>query len=143
MNRSLSVRRMTADDLEAVLRIQQVSGPDSAAGWDPHDYLDLDAWVAESPGGVPLGFLVTRRVAPGEYEVLNMAVAPEVRRQGYAKTLLMNVLALRPGAWFLEVRASNLAAQALYTSLGFKPCGRRRNYYQAPLEDAIEMSNHS
>ena len=38
---------------------------------------------------------------------------------------------------YLEVRASNHAAIALYTRLGFRVCGRRPNYYRDPEEDAV------
>jgi ribosomal-protein-alanine N-acetyltransferase len=40
----------------------------------------------------------------------------------------------------LEVRASNLIAQALYARLGFRIIGRRRGYYAEPPEDALVMS---
>ena len=43
--------------------------------------------------------------------------------------------------FFLEVRQSNAAAQALYSSIGFETIGTRRNYYPAHAgrEDAIVM----
>jgi ribosomal-protein-alanine N-acetyltransferase len=44
-----------------------------------------------------------------------------------------------PGTFFLEVRSSNTAAQALYAGLDFKPAGRRPRYYDSPVEDAIVM----
>ena len=40
----------------------------------------------------------------------------------------------------LEVRATNLPAQALYTRHGFRAAGRRRNYYTDPTEDALVMN---
>jgi len=40
----------------------------------------------------------------------------------------------------LEVRVSNVAAQALYGSCGFVQSGRRPGYYADPKEDAIMMS---
>ncbi len=40
----------------------------------------------------------------------------------------------------LEVRASNLAAQALYARFGFRVAGRRKNYYRDPPEDALVMT---
>ena len=40
---------------------------------------------------------------------------------------------------FLEVRASNNAAQALYQKNGFNAIGHRKNYYHDPVEDAIIM----
>jgi ribosomal-protein-alanine N-acetyltransferase len=39
----------------------------------------------------------------------------------------------------LEVRASNVEAQALYTVFGFRTSRRRRDYYRSPVEDALEM----
>ena len=40
----------------------------------------------------------------------------------------------------LEVRASNAPAIALYEKYGFVPVGRRKNYYDAPREDAVLMT---
>ena len=40
---------------------------------------------------------------------------------------------------FLEVRASNHEAQALYALYGFEPVGLRKGYYSDTHEDAIVM----
>ena len=40
----------------------------------------------------------------------------------------------------LEVRASNGAAQALYSKYGFTVQGRRKSYYTDNLEDALIMT---
>lgn len=81
------------------------------------------------------GFLLGRAVA-GEAELLTLAVAPEARRRGLARNLVMRFLyqAKLRGAEraFLEVRADNAAALALYESAGFTAAGRRRGYYQDP-----------
>ncbi|MFN8091404.1 MAG: hypothetical protein U0599_04125 [Vicinamibacteria bacterium] len=37
----------------------------------------------------------------------------------------------------LGVRASNAPARALYAAAGFREAGRRRDYYSAPVEDAL------
>ena len=134
---------MTAADTAAVDEIQNASLPHSAAGWAAVDYLALETWIASDEAGAVQGFLVSRQVADQEFELLNMAIAPSWRRRGCAKDLLRRVLELHRGSWFLEVRASNMAAQALYEQAGFKRCGRRREYYDSPMEDAIEMSKHS
>jgi len=52
------------------------------------------------------GFLVARSVAPNEVEVLNLAVAPELRRTGVGRALLGNLIDRRSVTIFLEVRAS-------------------------------------
>ena len=43
------------------------------------------------------------------------------------------------GPFFLEVRASNTPAQALYKAAGFREAGLRKNYYQNPAEDGLIM----
>jgi [ribosomal protein S18]-alanine N-acetyltransferase len=76
-------------------------------------------------------------------EILTLGVAPRVRRRGVGRALLSELLE-RLGAravqdvW-LEVRASNLAAQALYSRMGFRPAGMRRAYYRSPREDALVL----
>ena len=78
-----------------------------------------------------------------ELHINNIASRPECRRAGIGRALLATALEegrLR-GATFcvLEVRASNLPAQALYESNGFYTSRRRKDYYRAPVEDALEM----
>lgn len=79
----------------------------------------------------------------GEGDIQTIAVAPHARRRGLARTL-MNALigeARSRGAReiFLEVRADNPGAQALYDSLGFEEIGVRPHYYQPDGVDAIVM----
>lgn len=80
------------------------------------------------------GFLLGRAVA-GEAELLTLAVAPEARRLGLGRKLVARFLyqAQLRGAQraFLEVKADNGAAIALYESAGFAQAGRRRDYYQS------------
>lgn len=87
------------------------------------------ARVAEVDGEFA-GYLVTREVAPGEYEVLHIEVEPRFRRQGIAESLLREAItAATEGIWFLEVRESNVAAHNLYKKLGFIAVGQRAGYY--------------
>ena len=74
----------------------------------------------------------------------NIATDPEYRRQGVGEALLKEVI--RRGreqelsVLYLEVRASNDPAIALYEKHGFVEVGRRKNYYEKPREDAILMT---
>ena len=80
----------------------------------------------------------------GEAELLRIAVDPAFRRQGLGDALLAAVLdgAREAGAGtvFLEVRESNAPAVALYRKHGFRPVGRRPDYYDAPVEAALLFS---
>lgn len=75
--------------------------------------------------------------------ITNVAVKKEFRKQGVARALMEELLKkLENELSFisLEVRASNTAAYNLYDSLGFLEEGRRKNFYEAPKEDALIMT---
>lgn len=76
-----------------------------------------------------------------EVQITNIAVHSDYRRRGIGKALLTHLLntTQEEGATFysLEVRRSNLPAQALYKSQGFSVQGERKNYYGD--EDALIM----
>lgn len=82
-------------------------------------------------------------VVCGEGSITNVAVAKTARRKGVASQLLAALVnALKDeGAQslFLEVRASNEAAQNLYKNFGFTVCAQRRDFYRNPTEDAYIM----
>ena len=85
-----------------------------------------------------IGFLALQDLA-GELEITQLAVKKAYQGQGLANQL-MEFLSDRPERIFLEVRASNQVARALYEKHGFLPVGQRKNYYQNPVEDAILMA---
>ena len=99
--------------------------------------------VAQASRGPITGFVLFS-VAADECEILSIAVEPAARRHGIARALVGAALrqAARAGAQrcFLEVRASNDAAQALYAACGFDVDGRRKDYYREPREDALLLS---
>jgi len=128
----VTLRPAQPHDLDAIARIQ------GRSSWNPAEYLNFDCRVAEEFGAV-VAFLASRETAPGEREILFIAVDPAERRRGIAKRLLQHELRRAPGEWFLEVRESNLAAIRLYESTGFRAIGRRENYYSEPCESAIVM----
>lgn len=127
------VRRGTQQDLPAITHIQKESH--GASTWEPSTYFSFDVHVAERRG-VVAGFMVSRVTAPDEAEVLNLAVAVEARRTGIGAALI-EVLDQREV--FLEVRESNVTAQALYRKLGFRVVGERNDYYDDPVETAFIM----
>jgi ribosomal-protein-alanine acetyltransferase len=133
---AVEIRAATRDDLPAIAEVQRAST--EASQWTPESYLAHDCLVAVAKDRV-VGFLVTRATAPDEREILNAAVEPASRRAGIGRILVETVLAGNRGAWFLEVRESNVAAINLYKTLGFSAAGRRENYYHDPIEAAIVM----
>ena len=97
-------------------------------------------------GGQILGYFVAMK-GVDEVHLLNLTVAPEFQRQGWARIMLDGLAIWSRGAgteWlWLEVRVSNLRAQHLYERYGFRRVGERKRYYPAALgsrEDAVVMS---
>jgi len=131
------LRPAREDDRASIAAIQNACP--EASSWDPFGY---DVTVADLDGQV-VAFVVTRRVAPDELEVLNLAVAPSMRRKGVARALVRGVLETLEGAAFLEVRESNVAARKFYESIGFSALDRRPEYYSDPPEGAIVMKLRS
>ena len=144
----LQLRPMSINDCSAVAALEQrVFSQTHHEPWSEQVFLDEFSlperiwWVAHDAGeicayvgGVLLG---------DELEIVNVVVAPERRREGIAARLVSRVAydahVLNAAKAFLEVDASNDAAQALYGKLGFSPVGMRKNYY-GPGHDAIIMS---
>jgi [ribosomal protein S18]-alanine N-acetyltransferase len=91
------------------------------------------------------GGMILARVTEDEAEVLTLAVAWEVRRQGVARALLSGAMAAAreqaATTMVLEVAISNAAARALYDRAGFVEAGRRPRYY-ADGSDALIMRAH-
>lgn len=125
---------------------------DSLATGYPAQLLVTPALPTDAPlrlthsGHMLLGYWVAMQVLD-EVHVLNIAVAPEHRRQGWGHTLMqaLSTHAIGQGAQclWLEVRTGNTPARALYQRTGFVTMGVRKQYYPASngqREDAIVMS---
>lgn len=100
----------------------------------------LSLWVVAVDGQKVAGYVGSQSVM-GEADMMNLAVAPEFRRNGIGKQLVEHLITQLHNngvsSLTLEVRASNDAARNLYENLGFAQVGRRPNYYSNPKEDAL------
>lgn len=140
------IRRMTVEDVPAVAQLDQLA---FTLPWTERSFhFEVTSnpasrcWVAEQAGrivGVVVAWLLI-----DEVHIATIATHPDVRRQGIARALLAHVLKLgaEEGAVssFLEVRAGNLVAQAMYRKFGYEETGRRPRYYKDNGEDAILMT---
>jgi len=143
---NVMIRKMTLDDIEHVIAIDRVSfslpWPERSFRFELTDNPASRCWVAEVDGKI-VGMIVAWLIVD-EVHVATIATHPDFRRQGIAKNLLSHALQhlSTEGAQssFLEVRASNLAAQELYRKFGFEESGVRRRYYRDNDEDALLMT---
>jgi len=140
------LRQMTVDDLPAVMEIERSTFPFDAwtEGMMRGELADQPRTrhylVAEADGRI-VGY-AGLAVAADQADVQTIAVDERYRRRGIGAALLEALLAeaARRGATavYLEVRADNAPAQAMYERFGFERIGLRRRYYHDGT-DAITM----
>jgi len=150
----VQTRNATLADIPAILSLERQSP--AAGHWTEQQYRDMlqsgntqrlvllvETTIPPSTAGPAsriLGFLVAHHLTP-DWELENIAISPEERRQGLGKKLLDALLAAvrrtSSVSVFLEVRESNSAARSFYQNAGFEQTGRRKSYYANPTEDAV------
>ena len=136
----VQIRECTEADLDTVEALEQAC---FVPAWT-RDMLEssfsnpADHCLLAERRGEPAAFCVCQTVLD-EAEIQRIAVLPKFRRQGIAGRLLSAAEAMFPEvrSWNLEVRESNAAALALYGAAGYRVIRRRKNYYDAPEEDAL------
>jgi ribosomal-protein-alanine N-acetyltransferase len=153
LDHEISITKMTEHDLLEVVEIEENSGL-SRWGWAAY-YAELqgsnrDLMLVARVAGVKhrtspglAGYIVSR-LGADELHINNVAVRESHRRRGIGRELLKRILAegkrfAVPTA-FLELRAGNSAALALYEECGFQVTARRNRYYSDPVEDALVMT---
>jgi len=141
------IRTIKPDDLE---QIHNIETEISAHPWTLGIFQDClrvgyECYLLEEANEI-IGFIIIS-MAVDEAHVLNVAVKSSQQRKGYGKQLLNHLFERvknkKLTTIFLEVRASNKAAIALYQQCGFKEDGVRNNYYPIEnnkREDAVLMS---
>jgi len=143
----MTLRPATASDLGAIMDLERASFP--ADAWSeammagelasPHG-----GYLVDVEGGRLVGYGGVRVVRGGsDADIQTIAIAATARGRGRGRALLTALLdaARERGARdvFLDVRADNPVATALYASEGFVEIGRRPRYYQPDDVDAVVM----
>ena len=126
---------------EALARLHEKAFAGQGRAWRAAEFADLlktpHVILCHRTGAFALG-----RVIADEAELLTIATAPDMRKQGLARLLLQELehAAARRGATrlFLEVAEDNHPARALYEGTEFAETGRRKGYYarqgKAPVD---------
>lgn len=143
---SFTIRQASADDIDAIMHIETTTFHNDA--WS------RDAMAADI-ASQHTHYLVAVRAGVEAYaglfaprgseqaDIQTIAVAESARRNGLGRQLMTELIteATSRGAHeiFLDVRADNPNAQALYESLGFRAFATRKGYYQPDNIDAIVM----
>jgi ribosomal-protein-alanine N-acetyltransferase len=142
----IDVRRLELRDLGGIEEIERASYP---TPWSRSMFAgeiakpsSICLGAFDSGDDHMMGYLIVSRYVDA-WHVMNVAVAPEHRRQGVARRLLTELFARTSEdghrGYTLEVRVSNDEAIRLYEKLGFRSRGVRRGYYTDNREDALIM----
>lgn len=143
---SVVVVPAAADDLDAIVRIEQRCFTDDAFSRRELEYLIGRAngsfFVARCEDGIAGYVSLLRRRGCALLRIYSIAVDPVLRGRGIGALLLDRSIACahEQGMRYLslEVRTDNAAAQRLYESRGFRRTTFLRDYY-APGADAWRM----
>ncbi len=144
---NVTIRKMTERDVPAVARIDQISfslpWPEHSFQYEVSENRVARCFVAETED-YRIAAMIVSWIIVDEMHIATIATHPDYRRQGIGERILTEALqdGLKVGAHlaFLEVRASNEAAQAMYRKFGFRTTGKRPRYYRDNGEDAILMT---
>lgn len=144
---TVTISPMRRRHLRAVLAIEGEVYPRPWSARLFEDELDRSnrAYLVARVGRVVVGYAGVLMIADDGH-VATVAVDPAWQGHGIATRLVAELVraAIELGAnqLTLEVRVSNLAAQAVYRRFGFAPAGARKGYYADNDEDALVMWAH-
>lgn len=142
---NLIIRNMEEKDVKDVAKLASLSFSEP---WSENAYLQtlsnpLYLSLVTYKDDEFLGFADVTSVC-GEASLNNIAVKEEYRQKGVATSLINTLIdKLKENgivSLTLEVRPSNTPAISLYKKIGFKVCGRRRDFYKKPTEDALILT---
>ena len=133
------------EDLQEIHEIEIASFPDpwsvdSLWAFASDEQVRTLVCARDEESGELVGYYALQYVMD-EAEIAIIAVKRKFRRQGLGRCLLEEIKKFAADRKitkiYLEVRSENEAAVHLYRSFGFEETGRRKNYYEAPKDDAI------
>lgn len=128
------LRRLSTSDVEDILLMESAHQFRPWSEQIIRDELEGDGriYMAVLSGAALFGFGGVMVVGE-EAHITNLLIAPDQRRKGYARQILVALIgaALGQGARHLtlEVRSRNQAAIDLYRRFGLAPVGFRMDYY--------------
>ena len=138
----IEILEMTASHVPQVAELEKMCfhDPWSEASIASELRNPLACWLVAVEDGAVVGYVGSQTVIDTT-DMMNIAVHPDFRRRGIAQMLVEQLVAKLKARQslrlMLEVRSSNMGAQALYEKMGFTQVGLRKNYYRNPKEDAL------
>lgn len=140
----MTIRKAEEKDIIAMAELQKkcfsipLSEKDFSEYLDNVDYILIVADDANKAVGHCLAC-----IAGDNTEIISVAVQNESRHNGFGKALINHIIneskKRNKISVLLEVRQSNIVAQALYEKCGFKTIAVRKHFYELPTENGNTM----
>lgn len=142
----IQIREMTKDDIcsVAVIEKESFSMPWSEKAFEESLSYDHALFLVaeDKKNNETVGYIGMYKVF-NQADITNIAVMSRCRGRGIGRALMEKAFEYavqrEVSNMMLEVRVSNKVAIELYEKMGFKRAGIRKNFYEAPVEDAIVM----
>lgn len=140
----IEIRNAEQKDIPEIAAIEKESFSDPWSEKSLSSYLSEPFGIflaATDENGRIMGYIIGSNDGASAF-VDNIAAAGHARRMGVGTALLNAFISVLPEGTenvALEVRVSNTAARGLYSRLGFKEAGIRKNLYSEPAENGIVM----
>lgn len=143
----LVFRRIESRDLDHIVAIEQEAFPEP---WTRGMFCQeissaMSRFYVAMLGETLVGYVGYWQVVD-EAHITSVTVRKDYRGRGFGRALTDHIIrvAAKEGLTraTLEVRVTNLVAQNLYKSLGFRKTGIRKGYYKKTNEDAIIMARN-
>ena len=144
MSDTLRIVPMQLDDLDRIMEIEAASFTDAwtRSGFEESLAQAYAKMFTAKIDETVVGYCCLYHILD-EGEIINVAIHPDWRGRGLGGRMLGFLLeeGLRDGVgrFILDVRESNIAAQRLYESAGFKKIALQKNFYDTPVEDGWLM----
>lgn len=143
----LVFRRIESRDLDQIVEIEQEAFPEP---WTRGMFCQeisspMSKFYVALLGDTLIGYVGYWQVVD-EAHITSVTVRKDYRGRGYGRALTDHIIRVAANEGLtratLEVRVTNVIAQNLYKSLGFRKTGLRKGYYKKTNEDAIIMARN-
>ena len=144
LRQMIKLEPLSKEHIDGILRIENECFPMpwSRSSLENELKNKMAVYVVATDDGETVGYGGMWHIV-NEGHITNIAVDSRYRRRGIATAIIEKLTEIAEKKEMigltLEVRLSNVAAKNLYTKLGFKLEGIRREYYDDNREDALVM----
>lgn len=145
---TLSLRKVKAEEIDTIVDIDKIFGPDAFSKYMFEDYMeecneDNGFFYVLEVEGVLAGYIIAVHDFDGAYIIESIAIRSEFQKVGYGKFLLETIenLIRREGGDEIKLQVSdkNTSARKLYENFGYQYIGNEQEKFYLDGSAALSM----